>query len=168
MQPETIASTFGVDWPHLLTQMVSFGIVCALLYRLAYRPILRVLEVRRQQIAQGLANAAQVEAELAKTRAAREQVLRHASEEGARLVEEAKAVATRVRLQQTEKAMAAAEQILVKAREEAARDRVSMRADLKREIGRLVVQTAAIVTGKILTPDDQRRLAEDALGHLPS
>jgi F-type H+-transporting ATPase subunit b len=36
-----------------------------------------------------------------------------------------------------------------------------MLAELKREVGRLVVQTTATVTGKILTPDDQRRLAEE-------
>jgi len=28
-------------------------------------------------------------------------------------------------------------------------------------VGRLVVQTTAAVTGKVLTPDDQRRLAEE-------
>ena len=36
-----------------------------------------------------------------------------------------------------------------------------MLTDLKREVGRLVVQTTATVTGKILTPDDQKRLAEE-------
>ena len=32
-------------------------------------------------------------------------------------------------------------------------------AELKRELGRLVVDTTAKVTGKVLTSDDQRRLA---------
>jgi hypothetical protein len=32
---------------------------------------------------------------------------------------------------------------------------------LKREVGRLVVQTTATVTGKVLTADDQRRLATE-------
>jgi F-type H+-transporting ATPase subunit b len=36
-----------------------------------------------------------------------------------------------------------------------------MLTELKREVGRLVVQATAAVTGKILTPDDQRRLAEE-------
>ena len=36
-----------------------------------------------------------------------------------------------------------------------------MLADSSREVGRLVVQTTAAVTGKVLTPDDQRRLAEE-------
>ena len=40
-QIEEIARTFGVDWTHLIAQIVSFGIVCAVLYKLAYRPILQ-------------------------------------------------------------------------------------------------------------------------------
>ena len=39
-----IAETFGVDWPHLTAQVVSFAIVCALLYWLAYKPVLAMLE----------------------------------------------------------------------------------------------------------------------------
>jgi len=33
---------------------------------------------------------------------------------------------------------------------------------LKRELGRLVVDTTAKVAGKVLTPEDQRRLQEEA------
>jgi F-type H+-transporting ATPase subunit b len=36
-----------------------------------------------------------------------------------------------------------------------------MLTELKREVGRLVVQTTATVTGKVLTPDDQKRIAEE-------
>ncbi len=45
--------TFGVDWSHLLAQIISFSIVCVLLHRFAYKPVLNMLEERRQQIAQG-------------------------------------------------------------------------------------------------------------------
>ena len=50
---------------------------------------------------------------------------------------------------------------MTKAREAAAQEHDLMLAELKREVGRLVVQATAIVTGKILTPEDQRRLAEE-------
>ena len=66
-----------------------------------------------------------------------------------------------VREQETQKAIAAAEQILLKAREAAAQDQERMLAELKREMGRLVVQATTTVTGKILTAEDQRRLAEE-------
>ena len=62
---------------------------------------------------------------------------------------------------ETQKAIAAAEQIITKAREATAQDHARMLVELKREVGRLVVQTTTTVTGKILTPDDQRRLAEE-------
>ncbi len=167
-QIEQIASTFGVDWPHLSAQIISFSLVCLLLYRLAYRPILAILDVRRRQIARGLANAEQIEAELARTKAARQQVLAQANEAAARVVEDAKEAATRVRLQETANAIADAKQIIASAQQAAAHDRVRMLGDLRREIGRLVVRTTAAVTGKILTPDDQRRLAEEAVTQLPS
>jgi lauroyl/myristoyl acyltransferase len=64
-QIEQIARTFGVDWPHLTAQMISFAIVCAMLYWLAYQPVLRMLEERRKQIAMGVANTEKINAALA-------------------------------------------------------------------------------------------------------
>ena len=160
-QIETIARTFGVDWPHLLAQTISFGIVCVLLYWLAYRPVLSMLAARREQIAAGLANAEKIKAELAKIESQRQAVLAQARVEAAKILENAHAAAARVEAQETQNAHAAAEQIVAAAHEAAAQDRARMLAELKREVGRLVVQTTATVTGKILTPEDHRRLAEE-------
>ena len=165
-QLEEIARTFGVDWPHLLAQIVSFGIVCAVLYLLAYTPILKILQARRQQIADGLANAEKIKAELARIETDRHAILARAGDEGKQLIEEARAAAARVQAEETRKATAAAEQVLVRAREATERDRARMLAELRREIGRLVVQTTASVTGKVLTPEDHRRLAEETARQL--
>ena len=165
-QIEDIARTFGVDWPHLMAQIVSFGIVCAVLYYLAYTPILKILAARRQQIADGLANANKIKAELARIEAERHVILAKAGEDGKKLIEEARAAAARVQTEETRKAIAAAEQVLVRAHEATERDRARMLADLRREVGRLVVQTTATVTGKVLTPDDHRRLAEETARQL--
>jgi F-type H+-transporting ATPase subunit b len=165
-QIETIARTFGVDWPHLLAQIVSFGIVCVALYFWAYTPILRMLEARRQQIASGLANAAKIKAELASIEAQRVEILAKAGEEGRKLIQDARAAAGRVGAEETRKATAAAEQIVARARETAERDHDRMLAELKQEVGRLVVQTTASVAGKILTADDHRRLAEETARRL--
>jgi F-type H+-transporting ATPase subunit b len=158
---ERIVTNFGINWPQLFAQIASFSIVCIILYRFAYRPVLQMLEVRRQQIAQGLANAEQIKAELDRTEAQRQEVLAQANAQASKLIEEARAAAARVREQETEKAIASAEQIMIKAREAAVQERDLMLAELKREVGRLVVQATATVTGKILTPEDHRRLAEE-------
>lgn len=160
-QIEQIARTFGVDWPHLISQMISFSIVCALLYWFAYKPVLKMLAARRELIAQGLANSEKIKAELAKTEAQRQEVIAQANVESTRFIEEARGAAAQLREQETQKAIATAEQIIEKAREAAAQDHTRMLAELKREVGRLVVQTTATITGKILTTEDQQRLAEE-------
>ncbi len=155
------AQRFGLDWPHFFAQVVSFLIVAGLLYKFAYKPILTVLEERRQRIADGLANAEKIKAELAKTEDARQEILNQTNTQANKLIEEARAAAARVRELETQKAIAAAEQIIVKAREAAAAEHARMLVELKREVGRLVVQTTTTVTGKILTPEDQKRLADE-------
>lgn len=160
------AERFGLDVPHFLAQVISFLIVAALLHRFAYKPILTVLEARRQRIAEGLENAEKIKEELARTEAARRKILDQTNELATRVIEEARVAAARVREQETQKAVAAAEQIMARAREAAAREHEEMLAGLKREVGRLVVQTTATVTGKVLTPDDQRRLAEETAKRL--
>jgi F-type H+-transporting ATPase subunit b len=164
---EQIARTFGVDWVHLGAQIVSFGIVCAVLYLAAYKPILRMLEARRQQIASGLANAEKIKAQLARIEVERQEILTKAGAEGKQLIDEARQAAARVEAAETQKAIASAEQIVTRAKEAAVRERAQMLADLKREVGRLVVQTTASVTGKVLTTDDHRRLAEETARSLP-
>ena len=150
-----------MDWPHLIAQIISFCIVCVLLYRFAYKPVLDDAGRTTPAIAEGLANAEKIKAELARTEAQRQEILTQANAQATKLIEEARAAAARVQEQETQKAIAAAEQIIAKAREAAAQDHARMLAELKREVGRLVVQTTATVTGKILTPEDQQRLAEE-------
>ena len=157
-----IASTFGVDWPHLMAQIISFCIVCALLQRFAYKPVLKILQDRRQQIAQGLADAEKMRADLAQTQLRRQEMLMQADAQATQMLDEAHAAAARTQQQETQKAIAAAEQIIVKARESVEQEHARMLAELKRELGRLVVQTTARLTSKILSPEDQRRLAEEA------
>ena len=91
----------------------------------------------------------------------------HAYVKAEQAVDEARVAATQLReATKSEKAVAAAEQIMIKARETAAQDHDRMLAELKREVGRLVVQTTSTVTGKIFTQEDHRRLAEETAKQL--
>ena len=165
-QVEEIAKTFGVDWPHLIAQMISFGIVCLILQRYAYKPVLKTLELRRRQIAESVANTEKIKAELAQTEVHRQEMMTQAGTQANKLIEEARSAAGRVGEQETQKAITAAEQIIAKAREAADQDYARMLADLKRDVGRLVVQTTAAVAGKVLTPEDHRRLEDETARQL--
>jgi F-type H+-transporting ATPase subunit b len=165
---EEIATTFGVDWPHLSAQIISFAILCAVLYRFAYRPVQKMLDARRQQITQGLENTAKINAALANIESERKATMAEAQAQATRIVAEARDMAKRLQEQEAQKAVLGAEQIIRKAQEATTLEHARMLADLKREVGRLVVQTTASVVGRVLTPDDERRLAEEAARQLAS
>ena len=152
---------FGIQWYELITQLICFSIMLVVLQKFAYQPIFKMLDARRKKIADSVLNSDKIKAQLAQTEADRQRILADAGDKANKIIEDARAAAGRVSEIETQKAIAAAEQIIAKAREAAQQDHARMLAELKREVGRLVVQTTTTVTGKILTPDDQRRLTEE-------
>jgi F-type H+-transporting ATPase subunit b len=156
------ANTFGWNPWLFFSQVISFTIVALLLRRFAYKPILGVLEERRQRIAEGLANADKIKQQLAEAEKRQAEVLAKANADAQRMIDEARKSAAHLADRKEQEAIAAAEQILAKAREESVLEHERTMAQLKREVGRLVVDTTAKVTGKVLTSEDQRRLQEEA------
>jgi F-type H+-transporting ATPase subunit b len=156
-----LLQTLGIQWTKLIPQLFNFGIVLWVLWKFAYKPVFTMLDARQRKIAEGIANADKIKMELAKTESERKRILEQAGDTANLMIEQAREAANRVREVETQKAIAAAEQIITKAREASAQDHAKMLAELKREVGRLVVQTTTTVTGKVLTADDQKRLAEE-------
>jgi F-type H+-transporting ATPase subunit b len=151
----------GIHWTKLIIQTINFSIVLFVLWKLAYKPIFKILDARKAKIAEGIANAEKIKIQLAQTEADRQKTLAEAGDLANKIIADARAAVARVTELETQKAVAAAEQIVAKAREAATQERAATLAELKREVGRLVVQTTTTVTGKVLTADDQKRLAEE-------
>jgi len=157
-----VTETFGVTWWYFLAQCISFSLVAFLLQKFAYKPILKILEERRQKIAQSLENAQKIKEQLAEAQQAAAKVIEKANAEAQRMIDEARAAAKVLQERESQAAVAQAAQIIAKAREATAVEREKVFADLKREVARLVIDTTSKVTGKVLTTDDQRRLTEEA------
>ena len=156
------AETFGWNWKLFLAQVVSFCIVALLLRRFAYKPILAVLEERRRRIEEGLINADKIKKELAEAEKRYQEILAKANADAQRMIDEARASAAHLSERKQQEAITAAEQIVAKAKEAAVLEHERQMQVLKRELGHLVIETTAKVTGKVLTPDDQKRLQEEA------
>ncbi len=156
-----IGEQFGFNWPLFISQVISFCIVAFALHRFAYKPILKVLEERRETIAESLANAEKIKAELANAQVKAQEILTQAGAQGNKMIEEARQSAAKILEQESQKAIATANDIIAKARQASEAELVRMKAELRKEVGRLVVSTTAKVTGKILTADDQGRLADE-------
>ena len=142
--------------------MISFAIVAFLLRRFAYKPILAVLEDRRRRIEEGLINADKIKKELTEAEKRYQEIVAKANAAAQKMIDEARESSAHLAERKQQEAIAAAEQIIAKARESAALEHERTMESMKRELGRLVVETTAKVTGKVLTSEDQKRLQEEA------
>src|SRR5437762_1760854 len=156
------AETFGWNWKLFLSQVISFCIVAFLLQRFAYKPILAILEERRRKIEEGQLNAEKIRKELAEAEKRYQEILAKADADAQRMIDDARQSAAHLSERKQQEAIAAAEQIVSKAKQAAALEHERQMQALKRELGHLVIETTAKVTGKVLTPEDQKRLQEEA------
>jgi F-type H+-transporting ATPase subunit b len=160
------AETFGWNPWLFLSQVISFIIVALLLKRFAYKPILAVLEERRRKVEEGQLNAEKIKKELAEAEKRYQEIIVKANADAQRMIDEARESAAHLSERKQQEAIAAAEQIMAKAREASAIEHQRTMESLKHQLGRLVVDTTAKVAGKVLTPEDQRRLQEEAARQL--
>jgi F-type H+-transporting ATPase subunit b len=160
------AETFGWNPRLFFSQVISFVIVALLLRRFAYKPILNVLEERRRSIEEGQLNAEKIKRQLDEAEKRYSEILAKANAEAQKMIDEARESSAHLAERKQQEAIAAAEQIIAKAREASAIEHERTMDSLKQELGRLVVDTTAKVTGKVLTPEDQQRLQEEALSQL--
>lgn len=160
---ENIQSTFGLNPPFFIAQVVNFFLVIFVLKKFAFGPVQTMLEERRSRIAAGEQKLVLIERQLAESEATTAAAIAKANEEAIRLINEAKHGAAAFSEQKSQEAISQAQQILAKAEAAAKADRDRLTSDLKREFGRLVAATTSQVTGKVLTDEDQKRINEDAL-----
>ncbi len=162
-QDEGLAEKFGFSWPHFISQLVVFLILAWILKKYAFGPILAVLDERRNTIKGSLENADKIKAELAAAEATRKEIIQKANEQATILIGEAQKAAAVQGERRLREAITEAEQLIAKAKEATELDRERMLTELKQEVAKLVIDTTAKVTGKVLTPEDQTRLNEETV-----
>jgi F-type H+-transporting ATPase subunit b len=160
------ADAFGWTPQMFFSQVISFAIVAFLLQRFAYKPILAVLEERRRKIEEGQLNAEKIKKELADAEKRYQEIVSKANADAQKMIDEARESSAHLAERKQQEAITAAEQIIAKAHEASMIEHERTMESLKHELGRLVVDTTARVTGKVLTSEDQRRLQEETARQL--
>src|ERR1700740_329571 len=130
-----VAQQFGVYWPNLIAQVILFAIVYLVLKRFAFKPVIAMLEERRRRIEEGQINAENIKKQLAAAQAKYEEILAKANADAQRLIEEVRASGDRLAEQKRQEAIAAAEQISLKAQEAMALEQDRMMAEMNGELG---------------------------------
>jgi F-type H+-transporting ATPase subunit b len=163
---EQICSNFEVTWPKFIAQVVLFLIAYIVLSKYAFTPILKILEERAKKIEESMLNADKIKKQLAEAELRYQEVLRKANDDAQILMEESRKNQEAFSQREMEKAVKESAAIVDRARQEIGAERTRMIDEVKSEMISLVIKTTASVAGKVLTPEDQQRLSEEAAKEL--
>ena len=132
------------------------------LNRFAFGPLLKVLEERRKRIEESQLNAEKIKKQLAEAELRYQEILRKANDDAQVMIDESRKNNEAFSQREMEKAVKESAAIVERARHEITSERNRMVDEVKREMVSLVVKTTAQVAGKVLSPEDQKRLSEEA------
>lgn len=158
-----ILDKFKIEGPSFIAQCVILLVVFAVLNKFAFGPVMQLLLERRQRIEDAEANFAQSKANLANAEGQAREVVEAANAKAAGMIKEATEVAAATAEKKRQEAIAEAASIITKGREATVMERDQVFATLKRDFGRLVVETTGKVTGKVLSADDHARINQEAV-----
>jgi len=163
---EELLHKLGIDWKLLLAQAVNFGIVLFVLYKFAYKPILKLLHDRENKVSTSLKNAEKVEENLKKSKIERENQVALGRKEAEKIVEEATVRAEEVRKDKLDTTKKDAAEVVREAKEKIMSERKSMVDGVKSELGELVLLASRRVTKNSIDSKNQKKLIEEAIAEL--
>lgn len=153
----------GLNLPQMIAQVVNFFVLLFILRLVAYKPILKMLDERKQKIAEGL-NAAEIaRAEAAAAQANIQEQLDVARKDGQEIVANAQNVATRIQTDAREQSAKDREVALDRARAEIQQERDRAIADLRGEFADITVSAAEKVINQSLDRQSHQRVIDETL-----
>ncbi len=163
---QNIVTTFGVDLPMLIAQVVNFLIVAFVIWQFGLKKVLSTIKDREKQIADSLKNADRIKLELEETEKRQQETLQEASLSAKKTVSAAQEQAKAFIEAQKEDARKQAEEIVEKAKTAMELERQRILYDAREEIASLVIMTTSRVLEKELSDDEKSRFSSAAVDNL--
>jgi F-type H+-transporting ATPase subunit b len=153
----------GISLPTLLAQIVNFVILFGLLYLVAYKPIMRMLDERSRKIKESMEQTEHIKEQAARAEEESEKRIEAASKEGQERIARAVKAGEEVKQKAQEEARQDAEALIDRARTEIQQERDEAIGELRREFADLTILAAGKVIDRSLDKEEHRRLIDKVL-----
>lgn len=169
MEPVILGiGALGFNMPALVAQLINFALLLVIFRLLLYKPLLKILDERKQRIQEGLEASDEAKRRLSQTEQEVAKELEKARQQGQEQIAQAQQISARIQEESRQAARNEAEQILERARGEIQLERDSAIAALRREFAGLTITAAERVIHEELDENKHRRLIEEVLAEAPT
>lgn len=156
-------ANLGINMPVLLAQIINFIILFGLLYLVAYRPIMRMLDERSRKIKESMERTEYIkqQAERAEEEAAKR--IEVAAKEGQEAIARALRTGEEIRQGAQQQAKREAEALIARARAEIQRERDGAIDELRKEFADITIMAAEKVIDRSLDKKAHRQIIDKVL-----
>ncbi len=135
---EELITTFHIDWKLMIAQIVNFGLVFALIYWLAAKPLSKLMKNRTEEITTGLENAKKAEVEVANANLKKEEITREAKESAKKIISISQVDGKEIIKEAKDKAVIEKEEIIKQAKLDALKEKKNSDEQVRKEASILV------------------------------
>jgi len=153
----------GISLPTLLAQLINFGILLGLLYMVAYKPIMRMLDERSRRVKESMGQAESVKEQAANAEVEVKKQIDAAAKEGQAIIARAVRTGEESGQQARQEARQEAESLIARARLEIKREQNEAIDEVRKEFADLVVLAAGKVVDRSLDKKTHRQLIDEIL-----
>jgi F-type H+-transporting ATPase subunit b len=153
----------GINLPVLIAQLVNFTILLVVLRLVAWGPLTKMLDERKERIRESLSAADSAKASVAESERRVQEQVETGRREAQNLIAQAQEISTRIQADARVQAQADAEATLARARNEIQLERDTAIADLRKEFADLAISAAEKVITTSLDKNAHKRLIDEAL-----
>lgn len=155
--------SLGINVSTLLAQVVNVAVLFGLLYLVAYKPIMRMLDERSRKIKESMDNTERIkeQAERAEEEASRR--IEAAAKEGQEAIARAMRTGEDVRQEAQQKAKSEGEALIARARSEIQRERDEAIDQLRGEFADITIEAAGKVIDRTLDKKAHRDIIDKVL-----
>ena len=153
----------GINLPVLVAQIINVAILLGLLYLVAYKPIMRVLDERSRRIKESMEQADAIKEQATRTEEEVKNQLEVASRKGQERIAQAVQVGEEVKQKAKQEARQEAETLIARARTEIQRERDEAIDELRKEFADLTIMAAGKVIDRALDKKAHRQLIDKVL-----
>ncbi|MFA5420807.1 MAG: F0F1 ATP synthase subunit B [Patescibacteria group bacterium] len=160
-----LLNALGINGKILLAQFVNFSVLVFVLWRFAYKPILKFLEDRRLKIEEGVKNAESAGQRLVEIGEKEKAVIIGAKKEALVLINEAKETAEKRANDIVKKAQEEASLMLLKEREKFNQEKNEAFKEMKNNLSELVILAVEKVIDEKIDSQKDMELIKKALNN---
>ncbi len=150
----------------LIWTWVTFIALFLVLAKVAWKPLLAVVEEREQKISDSLRKAEEAQAEAQKLLDEQQAKFARAQEEIQKMLKESKELAEKMKEEIVEQARAEAEKIRQKAEADIQREKQAAMLELRKQVADLAILAASNLLQETLDPQKHRAMIDDYINQL--